>query len=53
MGDPFELESNGSLSASFLRRGVNGSFRGTRTRMFTMSAMIVSEELNAQCFKVK
>ena len=53
VGDPFNLESKGSVrvNTNFLRRGVSaGSFGGTRTRMLTMSTMIVSEELNVLTF---
>jgi len=38
---------------NFLRYGVSRSFTGTRICMLTMSAMFVSEELNAQVFNVK
>jgi hypothetical protein len=51
--DPFNLESKGSVKANFLHHGVSGSFGGTRAHILMMSAMFVSDKLNAQCFNVK
>ena len=49
VGDPFNLESKGSVNANFLRRGVSGSIGGTRTRKERKGAKMIMGHHGSHC----